>query len=285
MATVTSFKEIHNGRTGSISVTRTQTIRKYTRVFRAITDDPLDSAALIFLASPRVGETHPDDDFAWCRNVSPVNADFAKRVWIVTVSYSTAFEILENPLNDPVEISWDTEVYQRPAFQNRDGDPILNSANDPFDPLVQRDDDRWTATCRFNLPAVPTAYLAVNGSLNQDAYVIDGVSVGAEKSKVRIAIGTVQTRNDIIYRTVITKVSMRDTWQSVVNDEGFRRIGSVDNEDIRDIVTKQKVTAPVALNGSGQPLVKPTIGTYVFRSDDLYPTSDFITLFPWAFSP
>ncbi len=88
---VTSFKEIHNSRDGGDEITRGTTVRRHTRVFRAVTDDPDDDYTVVLAHAdcPEEGEVHNNDSAAWAQRRRARNESFSKMVWIVTVNYST----------------------------------------------------------------------------------------------------------------------------------------------------------------------------------------------------
>ena len=127
---VISFKKIHNGRDGDDD----GKARRYTEVYRAVTNSNHDTAVTVLAAAPAFGAVYSGDMAAFCRRRRARNESFSKRVWIVTLAYSTEREIEENPLDDPAIITWDTDPFQKPVVKDRDGKAHLNSAGDPFDP-------------------------------------------------------------------------------------------------------------------------------------------------------
>jgi len=73
--------------------------------------------------------------------------DFKPRVgtnvWDIDVDYSTRHldkeQQKQNPLDRPPEVSWEGERLEEVADLDRHGDPILNTAGQPYEPSLMRD--------------------------------------------------------------------------------------------------------------------------------------------------
>ncbi len=283
---ITSFKEIHTGRDGEIEVSKTQSVRRYIRVFRVATDNNYTEAAEILSSGscPQVGNFYPDDTGAWCRRVQARNESYSKRVWIVTANYSSEFEIEDNPLADPAEIEWTTEQYQKMYERDKDNALICNSAGDPFKPAIEGDDARWAVTVRKNVQAVPTTILEYRNAVNSNAFTISGVSVAARCAKLSgIRVGPTQERNNVAF--VVFSYTMHlngDTWDKVTLDAGFRM--KIAGTNIRmNIIGHdgQRVSSPVTLDGAGSPVwltEDPVPGTEHYITSKIYPEQDFSIL-------
>jgi len=131
---VSSVKEIWRGRDGDDS--SSPSVRIHSRVFRVVTDDPYDDAEDIYASGllPAIGAAHPNNASATCRRRRGRNESFSPKVWIFVCSYSTEqrFEPTDNPLNDPADIQWETQQFQKVITEDRNGDAIVNSAGQPF---------------------------------------------------------------------------------------------------------------------------------------------------------
>ncbi|MFZ5829825.1 MAG: hypothetical protein ACOY3P_07045 [Planctomycetota bacterium] len=266
------IKEIHDGRDGEESASKRQTIRRYTRVWRARTDDAYDEATVVLAGMPAIGARYPYDLAARLTSLSPKQDAKSKFVWTVTGQYSTEREMEENPLDEPPDYEWNTDSFSRPFFFDRDGDAILNSAKDPYlDPPVEGDDSRWVCTVSRNLATVPSWLLDYRDAVNSDAFTLDGIPVAAGKAKITsIRIGKRQVRNEIAYRVVQLSISLRHegwAWEGV--DSGFRTYQSGEWEEITDKNGK-KITQPALLDGSGDVLASPTPQNAVKITADLY---------------
>lgn len=277
-----SIKEIHNGRDGDDEVSKQKGIRRYTRVYRAVTTSNTDDAKVVLAGAPNLGAVHPNDSRAYCRRRRARNESFSKRVWIVTLAYSTEREMQENPLTDPAEIEWATEQFQRPCEKDKDGNGIVNSAGDPPDPPAQRDDSRVTATISKNLATVPSWILTYRDAVNDDAFQLDGITIPKGIAKIQaVRVSKWQERNDYLFRVVTLTMHFAPTdeedWPITFLDRGFReRIDGVMYQ-ITNGGDKEEVTAPVKLNGAGRKLEDPP-PCGVFMSYDVYNQMNFSVL-------
>jgi hypothetical protein len=278
---ISTFKEIHNGRLGSEKLSSGGVIATYTRVFRAVTDTVTDEAATIMSdpQCPKKGiARYPWNTYAYCDEVSPVQDDRSKNIWIVTVRYTTKREYASNPLSDPAEIEWASAQFQRVASKDKDGNAIVNSAGDPYDPPPMRDDSRWVVTVRKNLAAVPSWLLTFQDAVNSSGFTLDGLAVGTRLAKMQgIRIGKWQHRNSQPYRVLTMVIHLaKDNWDLKVQDVGFRRKDGADRVPI--LKNGIKPTAPVPLNGSGDVLADPTPATVKFNIYEVYDEQNFNNL-------
>ncbi|MFN9294890.1 MAG: hypothetical protein ACK6EB_42985, partial [Planctomyces sp.] len=86
-------------------------VRKYTRQYGLSTtagEGPYTVGSNNHL--PRIGSVHYEDPQAWCRSLTVARAGGKDRNnWTVTANYDSSFELSENPLVQPAQISWDGE--------------------------------------------------------------------------------------------------------------------------------------------------------------------------------
>ncbi len=275
---VTDVNEIWDGRSGADDgSTRTRE-----RIWRIITDDPFDDAPIVEAAVGVVaGDPHPNDFGAKARSINARQGE-SRLVWLVTVSYSSAKDLQPNPLNDPAEISWDGEPFQRPLIKDKDGKAVLNSAGDPFDPPIMRDDNRPVASVTKNVGSVPTWVLNYRDVVNSDQFTLDGLTIAAGKAKIKwISVSPRQERNGVSFRTLAFQIHLnKDGWAFEVLDRGFRELDPNDATkriQIRDD-EKRLVTEPVLLDGSGARLADPDENNAVFRDFDGYEELPFSVL-------
>jgi hypothetical protein len=261
--------------------------RTYQRAWIVLTTSRNDDAYTVGSASglPVIGNTHPSDANAYCQSlqVQPISG---WRVWRVTASYSTERQLNTSPTSDPAVITWNTEQFQRVAVFDNDGDLIVNSAGDPFDPPLMMDDSRRVVTIQKNLAVVPTWILDYQDAVNSDAFTVDGVSIGIGKAKMQnVSVGPVERRSSTAFRTVNFTIHLqRDGWALQPLDAGFREFvttDSVPNPELKNILNRgdqQPVAAPVPLDGSGKALDNPSPTNCVFLTYNVYKTRAFSTL-------
>jgi hypothetical protein len=291
---VDTFKEIHRGRDGATEVSGGKTISRYTRTFIAVTTLNTDEAVTVKAHPdcPRIGQPYDENILASCRRVRARNESFSKRVWLVTAGYSTEFEAEENPLDDPVVITWNTDQYQRAYYKNRHGAAILTGAANYFDPPIEDDDPRWAVNIRYNAPGIPSWVRKYKNAINKAAFEVDGETVSKRKAKVQsIRIGEWQERNDTLYRPFGLVLHLKDekeagedddeTWdpdilnrdfyqQDAFNPDGAA-IPCVDGEG-------NPVVIPVPLDINGFQIIKPTPDNADLIRVPLFKEKDFTIL-------
>lgn len=279
---VTTFKEIHSGRDGDEGLSRDgRRIRRYTRVWRATTDDNDDDGFVVLLAPgcPGIGSVHPTDPTAFLRRLRPRNESFSKRVWIVTGAYSSEQEIEENPLADPAVIEWGTEQFQRVYIDDVNGQAILNEANEPFNPAHVGDDSRVTATIRKNLAVVPAWILIYRDAVNHAPCVVDGMAVATGVAKVQaVHISSRQERNEVNFRVLTLLLHFNpDGWKAKILNQGLRQLVSSNLEDCVDN-DGQPVTSPVLLDADGLQLASPSPSNATYIEAEIYTARNFSVL-------
>jgi hypothetical protein len=150
--TVKSVDEIFEARSGSWTVGDG---RKYTRVFRVITNNQYDGPNVAIQA---VGISRGDqytplgsdanlevDTNAYCNTISAVQEDGDSLGWIVTAEYGPYSALWagggpdQNPLLQPIDVSWSQRTQEVAADVDVYGKPIVNTAGDPYDPPVMKD--------------------------------------------------------------------------------------------------------------------------------------------------
>jgi hypothetical protein len=262
--------------------TNTKGQRSYTRTFKLTTSAKTERAYHVgsHASLPVIGEVHPDDAGAWCTTLQVDPSDPWKG-WTVTAEYSTERELAETPTDDPAEITWGYEQFQKPAITNYAGQAILNSAGDPFDPPIMIDDSRPHVTISKNLASVPVWIFTYQDAINSGSFTVDGITVAAGLAKMQnITITRGQSRNGTSFRTVTFSIHLqKQGWSSKQLDAGFRQIGSGGaRENIRNGIDDELPAAPVPLDGAGVALDDPDPATAVYRTDVVYEAKDFSAL-------
>jgi hypothetical protein len=307
---VVEVKELNAGRggkeayqpDGTTVFTRTRSWRVETGA--AANDDVTVLASALL---PKIGTAHPNHANCKCssREAKPESAG-QKLHWIVTAEYSTKWDIAENPLDDPAITEWSTETYQTIVERDIDGNGIINSAGDPFDPPAEKDDSRWTSVTRKNVATnVPDWMFAYQDAVNSDSYTIDSITITAGWAKVSaIHLSEIQERNAIQYRVITVTIHYRaenegigsgsgsygsgsgtdeiEPWHLSLLDAGFREVqlsgsgsasgsGTCDGElvKIKDC-DGDEVTSPAMLDGEGTKIDNPTPEDAVFLQFQVY---------------
>lgn len=263
------------------SAQNTKGARTYVRKFKLRTTSQADGPFAVGSngSLPIIGNTHPEDANAFCISLQVENTN-PWAGWTVTANYSDERTIDDTPTDDAASISWGSEQFQKPAVFDLSGNLIVNSAGDPFDPPAMMDDSRRVVTVEKNLAVVPTWILDYQDAVNSDAFTVDGVSIGIGKAKMQnVTVSPRQRRNGTTFRTVTFTIHLqRDGWLLDILDAGFREKVSGGRRNIKNNGDGEAPTAPVPLDGSGQPIDDPTPTNCVFLQFAVYKTRPFSSL-------
>ena len=263
------------------SAQNTKGARTYVRKFKLRTTSQADGPFAVGSngSLPIIGNTHPEDANAFCISLQVENTN-PWAGWTVTANYSDERTIDDTPTDDAASISWGSEQFQKPAVFDLSGNLIVNSAGDPFDPPAMMDDSRRVVTVEKNLAVVPTWILDYQDAVNSDAFTVDGVSIGIGKAKMQnVTVSPRQRRNGTTFRTVTFTIHLqRDGWLLDILDAGFREKVSGGRRNIKNNGDGEAPTAPVPLDGNGQPIDDPTPTNCVFLQFAVYKTRPFSSL-------
>lgn len=111
-------------------------------------------------------------------------------IWQVQVDYSDRTDF-QNPLSVPAEITWDFADATQTYFLDNSPTPkpVVNSAGQPFEQLLERETGTVVVTYKKNVaafsPATAITYCGdgTNGkAVNNDAFTIDGYTVAANRA-------------------------------------------------------------------------------------------------------
>lgn len=257
-------------------------VRTYTRVFRLTTSSQTDNAFTVGSngSLPVIGNTFPSDGNAYCTNLD-VQCVRGWRIWDVTATYSTERVLNTVPTSDPTYITWDTEQFQKPATQDKDGKGVVNSAGDPFIPAAQMDDSRRIVTVQKNLANVPTWILSYQDAVNSDTFTIDGRSIAIGEAKMqRVSVGPPEIRNGTTFRQVTFVIALRrDGWAYKLLDQGFNEKDPTAPTGRKPIYLKgQLPSSPVLLDGTGKAQTDPKTANAVYLTFNVYKQQAFSSL-------
>ena len=297
---VIACDEMGNRRTASLD---SKGARKYTRIFKVITDDPCTTAGDVgnadctgsggdaipllfttFVVPNKVDRSTSFSDVgARVVEIRPREDGENPYVWEVEVNYDSNCGDedlgLENPLLRAPVIEWDWEEIEAPLTQDLDGNSILNSAYCPFNPpptyptafpmlKIERnepvwDDATWEANADF-------AY-----TVNLDTFY--GFYPGQARMKPIKAVPQTENNQDfyrvtyiIQFRTPING-DVGTAWHFKPLDQGVLQLNTDGTKivPIRDDTSGAYVTSPKLLNGLGR-VLDPTISSPVFLDFEIY---------------
>ena len=147
---------------------------------------------------PSLGDAHPEDGVALCVDID-VKPNGAPNVWAISCKYTNDLPDDTIDDDDPTSIrtksSWSFEDISRFVGQDRDENPILNTAGDRYEEPIEVVDSFPTLTITKNRGSfnASTAF-SYNNSVNSDTYR------GAEPGTLRVRItATEEWTNDAPY--------------------------------------------------------------------------------------
>ena len=259
-------------------------VRQYTRVFVVKTNNKNDGSQTVGNAAglPRRGDAYvagTDSDVgARCVGLEPRQLDAGGLNWEVTVNYSSKSDSqADNPLARPSEKNFTFAKYQK-VFEKdiATGNPVCNSAGDPFDPPIDIDDSRPIITIRRNEASFSGAIaIDYQDAVNTDVFL--GFAVGIVK--VSNISATSKRENDTdFYEVTYEFECRREGWKIEVLDVGFESLETGGTKkEILD-ANKNHRSHPAKLNGSGQPLANQGPGFGTFLTFNAYKTKPFAPL-------
>lgn len=256
--------------------------RSYRRTFVVEVDSPYDGAVTVIGSLPvQLGNyylvvdglgaavEHDFGSFVCDVQARQVSRDGLK--WEAEVSYQPYNPLFfpKNPLDHPPKISWGGSKFEKAIDQDINGDAILNSAGDYFDPPVTVDDSRITLRIQRNEARYDPAIAAqFKDAINSDTFY--GQQPGTWKSALPTAdlqFNVDSGTADGFYYEVTYEFEFRpEGWKREILDQGLKVItGGVQvpaSEGGKD------VTSPILLDGTGVALAVDA--DPVFLSFDVY---------------
>lgn len=187
-----------------------------------------------------------------------------KRTFKVEVTFSSKWSentTNPNPLSRPADVSWDfddaTETYFIDETDDGDGPkPVLNSASQRFQDLLERETGSITVTVTKNIG--PTSYAAATAitlkdAINDGGITVDGIDIDAGQAKCKgWTCGGLQEENGVQYRVSKITLQLRPHWDHDVEDRGFYEFN--DDGKLQEIikgVPPTKADSPWPLDGGG----------------------------------
>lgn len=234
--------------------------RAYGRSWRVITNSPLDGPEVVLAAlGIAIHDGHPADAGALCRVLNVEHKDNEPRLWMVEADYDARGEDPtkqeENPLLRPAVKSWTNAQTMRPFVEDIDGNAVLNSAQEPFDPS----DDVEEPTPKLHIQRFEAAFdeglaLQYLPSVNNDYFY----GMPPNTWKCTRFDGRDHFENGIRCVSVDYEFEYNwRTWTRKIQDKGFHELIDGKLEKINDKFG-DPISSPTLLNGSGYKLSRAT---------------------------
>jgi hypothetical protein len=301
----TLFTEVAEGRQATVD---SKFNRTYTRVFLVRTDSPTYGPyyAGSHPSLPLIFSAYPDDANAFCLSLSPAQDQNDPLLWRVTAQYGYNTDMatassapsgnpavdtqqqgqspasrVANPLSRPRDYSISTNSYPWAIEQDRFGNPLQNSAGDPFIPVPEIQKGGATITVGLNSTSSPSAaWINAIGYLNASSYTVGPYVIGAGLAKLNGVSASLAYENGVSYwRWQLTFEYRPDGWAWVVANKGKRQVNINDpTGHLIEIMSKAGgvVSNPVYLDASGYAIAPG--GARTFATFHIYPRVAFPSL-------
>lgn len=215
------------------------------------------------------------------------------RSWRITVTYGPPADgepKPANPLQEAESIDYGGETWERIIDQDVDGNAIVNTAGDPFDPPLTVEDYRPTFTVTRNEPVYnplsadpykgfnPAAEYDLRGTLNDDVFY--GFPIGTVKFGIPTArlLWSQDAPGTHYYWQVTRPYYVNPNgWGRVVLNAGRRKLVSGNRKPI--FIDGVPAADPVPLDVDGAPIAPG--GTPYYKVFEVHPEADFTY---WNFS-
>ena len=256
-------------RKGKATLTGGKRVRTYQAIYHVKCNSINEDPATIW-SHPEIPTLYPismwpTDAGALLVDVDPQQQKDTPDFWIVTCSYTSnpdvkdPEDVQENPLNRPAVIQRSPVQRQRILERDVDGNLLVNTADDPFNPPVEREEHSPSFTITKNLANWPYALeLALTDSVNSSAivYVSRGISYGARLVKCNGFSGGESYENG--YKFWACSVALEVNWDGWNKDKlnaGCREKFIADDSSVHILPiigsNGDSITDPVKLNADG----------------------------------
>jgi hypothetical protein len=209
-----------------------------TVVYLVETDDKYITRYDIMAAGvlPIKYQQHPENPLMTVRSVDLAQTD-GPMVWEATIEYSSQSHMTRptkttkthSRPQQAARIKWTTTQFTKPLTRDVDGNAIINSAGDYFDPPIEIDTSRWSIVIEKKVAAVPSYILSYANTINEAAITIDGVVIGEKVAKLsEISISEKDTAQGEEFYTFTYRLELANAdegdWVVKVLDQGLHEI-------------------------------------------------------------
>jgi hypothetical protein len=302
--------EVAEGRQASID---NKYQRSYTRVFLVRTSAATYGAA--YAAShpslPIIFSAHPDDVIARCVSIKPTQDQGDPLLWRITYEYSYNVDSggggedpaideqqqgtdpadrVESPLSRPRDYQISTTTYPWAIMTDRLGNAILNTAEDPYLPALERIYGGALITVGLNSASSPSsAWIQAIGYVNSATYTLGTYAIGAGLAKLNSISANRVFENNVFYWRWSLVFEYRPLgWLAVIASNGLNEmplIGGAKKKQRIMLEGGAYASTPVLLNEYGLRLngprdvgaLNPSNPPY-YQTFDIYPRVAFPSL-------
>lgn len=200
-----------------------------------------------------IGDAHPEDSGIYCTSIT--QSEVEPRVWVQTCTYETVDLCEINPLTCDPKVSWSTEKEEEVFKVDVNGDDVVNTVGDQFQPLPTRLKSRIVLIVEVNSATFDGATaLALDSKVNADSY--SGADAGTLLSSIESAVLLNHFAVGDYWNIRVKMTYNPEGWndQQILNT-GMRQKDPDDASKKKNIlVNGREVTSPVPLGDDSYPL-------------------------------
>jgi hypothetical protein len=236
----------------------------YKRYFQVETDNPAVGARAVREALPiGIGNTydtgHEIDKFSFCEDIKVKCRDGDNDdgcTWDCELLYGPydAIQRPENPLLAPIKTNWDAIQFETIVDRDINGNAVVNTAGDYFDPPVTRDDNRPLLVIVRNEGSYdPDLAGLYRDAINQDIFLNRFAPLTVKCKAIKpqhILDPFIGWYWEVTYEFEIK----RDTWIKEILSQGMRQLK--EDRSGWEVITDKggPISAPVPLDENGRKL-------------------------------
>lgn len=195
---------------------------------------------------------HPSDSSVYCTSIDTQELD--QFVWQVTFSYESLTACEVNPLTCSAEYEWRTVKNEEVFEKDADGDEVLNSANDPFEPAPTRFKSNVVLTVKVNAATFSgSTALGYCNKTNSDTF--QGADPGTLLLSIESAVTQEHDATGSYWAITYQMEYDPDGWDLEILDAGMRQLDD-QGEKTNILIKGREVTTPQLLDGAGEVLAK-----------------------------
>lgn len=288
---VVSCRETFPRRSGEFRAVGGETTLR--RHFRVKTSSMADDENTIMASGelPAPGQRHPARGAAIADRFTFDQFADSGFLWDVVIEYTTVSggTLPQAQPFDPTvrlpEISWDGVQFRKPVLRAAllDGPagsprtppdyPLCNSAGVPYNPPLEKDDSRPTATVVRNLLVCPPWILDYQDAVNSDTFTLDGITVQPYYAKMNaVRVSGMRFENGFFFRSVTMVVQLnRQSWDEGLLDAGHEELLEAESDPVEALYAQRRkivdasglpVTEDRLLDGKGRAMPEGSLPSY-----------------------
>jgi hypothetical protein len=269
--------------------------RTYSSVWEVLTNAVTDGPITVLAAAglPAIGSTYSWTDASDTEAIrTPLtgiklrSVEQTRKIWRVNITHTTKLRTCltsapTDPLSIPIKIRGGWAAKTKIATEDKDGEPLLNSAEDPITPGVEIDDNDDTVIIECNTATLSLA--TRNGFKNK---LNSNTMWGCGPRTIKFRKWDYELLYHgaclVYFHNVLEFAINLDGWDPKILDAGFNAIIGVDDDgyNIYDTITSDKDKGPLnhpkPLDGAGHQTL--AADPYAWLEPEVMGEADFSTL-------